>query len=255
MRTETSKLSKVDVSRRNLITGTGKAVVGAAIISAGGGLISKADATVTPEQTPWGYTKLDPKKTADLAYENWYKNYCCYAVSAAILDQLREKIGGPYDHLPAEAFIWGHGGAVGWGTLCGTLTGAGIVTSFAAGKKGEEILNDVIAWYGETELPIYKPAKPKAVFKHTNVSDSPLCHISVGKWMKKEGVALKSPERKDRCARVAADVAFHTVTLLNKFADGEFEMESDSQSAEYGITAQNNCMECHGNDVPEPKGI
>jgi len=158
-----------------------------------------------------------------------------------------------YQHLPAEAFIWGHGGAVGWGTLCGTLNGAGIVTSFAAGKEGEEILNDVIAWYSETELPIYKPVSPKTTFKSTNVSESPLCHISVGKWMKKEGVALKSPERKDRCARVAADVAFHTVTLLNKWADGKFEMENGSQSAEYGITAQNNCMECHGDDVPEPK--
>jgi hypothetical protein len=250
-----NKTEMINESRRKVLTGTGKAVVGAAIISAGGGFISKATATTSPKPTPWGYVKLDPKKTADLAYENWYKNYCCYAVTAAILDQLREKVGGSYHHMPAEAFIWGHGGAVGWGTLCGTLTGAGVVTSFAAGKEGEEILNDVIAWYSETELPIYKPASPKATFKNTNVSDSPLCHVSVGKWMKKEGVALKSPERKDRCARVAADVAFHTVTLLNKWVDGEFEMENGSQSAEYGITAQNNCMECHGDNVPEPKGI
>lgn len=244
----------VNIGRRKIITGTGKAVLGAAIISAGAGLVSRAGATAKPQETPWGYVKLDPQKTADLAYENWYKNFCCYAVTASILDQLREKIGGPYQYLPAEAFVWGHGGAVGWGTLCGTLTGAGIVTSFAAGKEGEQILNDVIAWYSDTDLPIYKPAAPKATFKNTNVSESPLCHISVGKWMKKEGVALKSPERKDRCARVAADVAFHTVTLLNKWADGTFEMQHGSQSGEYGITAQNNCMECHGDDVPEPKG-
>lgn len=245
--------NKVNEGRRKLLTGTGKAVVGAAIISAGAGFITRAAATDKPPQTPWGYVKLDPQKTAELAYENWYKNYCCYAVTAAILDQLREKVGGNYAYLPPEAFVWGHGGAVGWGTLCGTLTGAGIVTGFAAGKEGEEILNDVIAWYAETELPIYKPASPKATFKSTNISDSPLCHISVGKWMKKEGVALKSPERKDRCARVAADVAFQTVTLLNQWADGKFEMKNKQQSVEYGITAQDNCMECHGDNVPDPK--
>jgi hypothetical protein len=246
--------NEVNESRRKLITVTGKAVVGAAIISAGTGFVTRAGATDKPQQTPWGYVKLDPQKTADLAYENWYKNYCCYAVASAILDQLRDKIGGAYVHLPSEAFIWGHAGAVGWGTLCGTLTGAGIVTSFAAGKEGEEILNDVIAWYTATELPIYKPAVPKATFKNTNISDSPLCHVSVGKWMKKEGVALKSPERKDRCARLAADVAFHTVTLLNQWADGNFQMKNSQQSVEYGIPTQNNCMECHGDNVPEPKG-
>ena len=40
------------------------------------------------------------------------------------------------------------------------------------------------------------------------VSNSPLCHVSVGKWMKKSGYALGSPERKDRCARVTASVAY-----------------------------------------------
>ncbi|RJQ43566.1 MAG: chain A iron centre cytochrome C protein, partial [Anaerolineaceae bacterium] len=35
--------------------------------------------------------------------------------------------------------------------------------------------------------------------------------------------------------------------------DGKFEMKNKQQSAEYGITAQDNCMECHGDNVPEPK--
>ncbi|MBU4262867.1 MAG: C-GCAxxG-C-C family protein [Proteobacteria bacterium] len=237
-----------------MLIGAGKVAVGAAILSVGAAeLVTPAAATTTPPPTPWGYRKLDPAKTAAIAYENWYKNYCCYAVASSIIDQLREQIGGPYNNLPVEAFIFGHGGTVGWGTLCGTLMGAGIATSFAAGKKGEEVLNDVIAWYGDTQLPIFMPANPKATIKQVNASDSPLCHVSVGKWMKKEGVSLASAERKDRCARVAADVAFHTVTLLNKWADGNFEMENGSQSKEYGITAQNNCMECHGDNVPSPK--
>jgi hypothetical protein len=70
--------------------------------------------------------------------------------------------------------------------------------------------------------------------------------------MKKEGVALKSAERKDRCARVAASVAYQTAVLLNQLHDGTFEPKNGSQAGSYGITAQNNCMECHGDNVPEP---
>ncbi|MCK5339788.1 MAG: C_GCAxxG_C_C family protein [Desulfobulbaceae bacterium] len=243
-----------EVSRRQMLVGAGKMAAGAAVLSAGlTTVISKAGADTGPMPTPWGYKKLDPQKVADAAYENWYKAYCCYAVASSILDPLREKIGGPYKHLPVQAFIFGHGGTVGWGTLCGTLMGAGLATSFAAGKKGEEILNDVIAWYGDTELPIYKPKNPRAQVINVNASESPLCHISVGKWMKKEGVALKSKERKDRCARIAADVAYKTTELLNKYAVGNFEMDNGSQSGEYGIPSQNSCTECHGENVPEPK--
>ncbi len=246
--------SVFEPSRRELLVGTGKLAAGAAVVSIGASaLLGRANASEGPQQTPWGYVKLDPQKVADSAYENWYKHYCCYAVAEAILSELRAKVGGPYNNLPAEAFIFGHGGTVGYGTLCGTLMGAGIATSFALGKEnGEAVLGDVIAFYSEENLPIYKPANAKATVKNTNISNSPLCHISVGKWMKKEGVALKSAERKDRCARLAADVAYHTVTLMNKVKEGTYEKENSNPAGEYGITAQHNCTECHGDNVPEP---
>ncbi len=116
----------------------------------------------------------------------------------------------------------------------------------------KSILNDVIEYYASTDLPIFVPAKPKATFKHTNQSDSPLCHVSVGKWMKKEGVKFFSPERKDRCARLAADVAIKTVVLLNDWADGKYKKAHGSNVKDHGITTQLNCTECHGDDVPEP---
>lgn len=247
------KGSNFEPTRRELLIGTGKLAAGAAVVGVGASaLMENANASSGMKETPWGYVKLDPEKVAQSAYDKWYEHYCCYGVAEAILGELREKVGGPYATLPTKAFIFPHGGTVGWGTLCGTLMGAGLATSFAFGKDGEKILNDVMAWYGEAELPTWRAKSPKANFKHTNISDSPLCHISVGKWMKKEGVALKSPERKDRCAMVAASVAYHTVTLMNQMADGKFEMQNGSQSKEYGITAQNNCTECHGDDVPEP---
>jgi hypothetical protein len=186
------KDGKCEISRRDVLIGAGKVAAGAAIVSAG------VSGLVLPErsraaQFPWGYKKLDLQEVGDIAYNAWYGKYCCQAVVEGILRPLQTSIGEPYASLPLDAFKWGHGGAVGWGTLCGTMTGAGIATGFIAGPEGEKILNDVIAFYANTELPIYKPANPKGSFKNVNQSDSPLCHISVGKWMEKEGVKFFSP--------------------------------------------------------------
>jgi len=230
-------------SRRELLTGTGKLAIGAALISAGGAaLVSNAEARV---KYPWPYKKVDPDRAAEIAYENWYKGFCCYAVASGILVPLREMVGEPYTSFPIEAVKWGHGGVIGWGTMCGTLLGAGFAISLAAGHPGEKVLNEVIHWYSETELPIYKPKNPKAVFKATSVSNSPLCHISVGKWMAKEGVKFFSPQRKDRCARLAADIAAETARLLNAWADGRFKPAHAPQAKIHQMTAQNNCGDCH----------
>ena len=242
------------LSRREFISGAGKIVAGAGIVSVvslgGLNLLSKAESTETKGATnevkwPWPYKKLDPDKIAQITYENWYKDFCTYAVVSAIIGSLQKEVGEPYTSFPVSSTRWGHGGAVGWGTLCGTLTGVGIVTGLIAGIKGEEILNDVIAWYTQTELPIFKPATPKAEIKNVNKSDSPLCHISVGKWMKKEGVKFFTPERKERCARLSADVAVKTVEFLNLWADGKFVPVHFNQAKMHQQTTQNNCMECH----------
>ena len=245
------KDEKKEISRREVLIGAGKVAAGAAIVSVGvSGLIKPGP--VKAAQFPWGYKKLDLQEVGDIAYEAWYGKYCCQAVVEGILVPLQKSIGEPYASLPLDAFKWGHGGAVGWGTLCGTMTGAGIATGFIAGPEGEKILNDVIAFYSNTELPIYKPAHPKASFKNVNQSDSPLCHISVGKWMKKEGVKFFSPERKERCARISADVAMHTAKLLNDWADGKYKPSHGSNVKDTGITTQENCTECHSDDVPTP---
>jgi len=243
---------KNELSRRDALIGMGKIAAGAVIVSAGtSALITPAK--VKAAQFPWGYKKLNPQEVGDIAYNAWYGKYCCQAVVEGLLKPLQKSMGEPYASLPLDAFKWGHGGAVGWGTLCGTMTGAGIATGFIAGPEGEKILNDVIAWYADTELPIYKPQNPKGSFKNTNTSDSPLCHISVGKWMKREGVKFFSSERKERCARISADVAMKTASLLNDWADGKYKPTHGSNVKEHGVTTQLNCMECHGDDVPTPK--
>ena len=241
----------INLTRREAIINAGKIAAGAAVVTAGAQtLITPAIAKTASH--PWGYTKLDLQEVGDIAYEEWYKSFCCQAVVTGIIKPLQAKIGEPYASLPLNAFKWGHGGAVGWGTLCGTMTGAGIATGFIAGHEGEKILNDVIAFYSNTALPIYKPSNPKGSFKNVNQSDSPLCHVSVGKWMKKEGVKFFSPERKERCARLAADVAMKTAALLNDWKDGKYKPSHGSNVKDNGITTQENCTECHGDDVPTP---
>jgi len=245
MTTEERKKEGKGLSRRELIVSAGKVAAGVGIVSLTGLSLLSKEAEAKEVKWPWPYEKLDPDEVAGLAYENWYKEFCTYAVTSAILGSLQKKVGEPYTSFPLLSTRWGHGGAVGWGTLCGTLTGVGIVTGLIAGKEGEKILNDVIAWYTKTELPIYKPAKPKTEIKNVGKSDSPLCHISVGKWMKKEGVVFFSPPRKERCARLSADIAVKTVELLNLWADGNFVPVHFDQAKMHQKTAQNNCMDCH----------
>jgi len=247
------------VSRRGLLTGAGKIAAGMVAASAGGiNLISEAGASQgkpgTHERTgkfPWGYKKIDPARAGEIAYEHWYKHYCCYGAASGILLPLQEDIGEPFTLFPLESTAWGHGGAVGWGGLCGSLTGAGIATGLIAGAEGEHILNDVIAWYAETKLPLYKPENPKAGIKNINKSNSALCHISVGRWMRKEGVTFLSQKRFERCARITADVAMKTVTLLNQWADGKYKVTRKYQNEMYRMPTDNKCRQCHGQQIPE----
>jgi hypothetical protein len=241
------------LTRRSLLVGTSKLAVGTAILSAAaGGLFSRTSAKEM-QKWPWGYKKIDPSKAARIGYEKYYEGACCYGVVSAIIIPLRETIGEPYASLPLEAFHFGHSGVVGWGTICGTLLGSGIATGFIAGKEGEEILNQLIGWYTETPLPTFMPAQPKTSIRSTSRSDSPLCHISAGKWMKKENVSFGSAPRKERCARLAADVAAKAVILLNEWADRKLGVQ-ESHVKMYGIPAQNNCMGCHGTSIPKLPG-
>jgi hypothetical protein len=147
------------LSRRELLPLAGKTAVGVAGLSvlASGGLAlgcggdadddSGAATTGGSAEWPWPYRQLAVADSQPIAYDSWYDKFCCYAVVNAIFGPLKDKVGAPYTAFPNAATKWGHGGAVGWGTLCGTLTGAGIVTGLIAGEIGESILNDVINWY------------------------------------------------------------------------------------------------------------
>ena len=252
------------VSRRGLLKGAGIIAAGAAtlaVVSADGlGLVSKALAKDGPtEKWPWPYVKLDPEKTAEIAYNEWYRVFCGAAVINSVFSQLRDKVGEPYKSFPVDAFIFLEGGMTGWGTICGSEAGAAIVTNTIIGPRtagshdGPLMGSEIMQWYSDTPLPTYNPkdAKVKTEIVKT-VSNSPLCHVSVGKWMKASGKPLGSAERKDRCARVTGSIAYHLVTLLNDWKDGKYKTTGKIPAAAYGITAQHNCNECHSANIPTP---
>jgi hypothetical protein len=247
------------VSRRKFIAGAGFMALGT-IAAQFSSILSNAEAKTAPiEKWPWPYVKLDPAQTAELAYNEWYRVFCGAAVISSVFSQLREKVGEPYKSFPIDSFLFLEGGVTGWGTICGAPMGANIVSNMIIGPRiagsedGALMGSEMLDWYANAEMPIFTPRNPriKTVLLKT-VSDSPLCHISVGKWMKAADKDLKSAERKDRCARVAASTAYHVVELLNSWRDGKYETHGTVPSANYGITAQSNCTECHGSNIPTP---
>jgi hypothetical protein len=253
-------------SRRDLLVGAGKLSMAGGLMaaSAGGlGLLAGCGNNEAEEVTqediqsaelPWPYAKIEGanlKQVQETAHKDWFTGYCAYATLSSIVKQLRQKIGAPYNGFPMEVITFGHGGTAGWGGTCGTLAGAGMAASLAAGAQdGERILNEVMKWYTDTELPIYVPDEPKAVIRTVSRSNSPLCHISVGKWMSREGVGFASAGQMERCARLSADVAARTVQQLNSLADGTFADLEKSPVAANGMPSQYNCTDCHGDNVP-----
>ena len=55
-----------------------------------------------------------------------------------------------------------------------------------------------------------------------------------------------------RIKRLSADVAMKTASLLNDWADGKYKPAQGSNVGDNGITTQENCTECHGDNVPTP---
>lgn len=245
------------LSRRKLLSGAGWLAAGALgmnFMRPGTLEASNESPTKTPI-FPWPYLKLDIAEVGRLAYEGYYPGMSCsYAALSGIFPPLAKSVGEPYRSFPIEGVQWGVGGVAGWGTLCGTLMGAGFAIGLVAGNDAEAIINDLMFWYSEAELPVYDPGKSAhAEVKVKSVSGSPLCHISTTKWMTKAGVGYKDPLRIDRCARVAADVAMQTATRLNRWAAGEYKPEHKTKYSisEFGLTAQTNCADCHENGVPK----
>jgi hypothetical protein len=251
-------LGERDISRRCLISGAGKMAAGLAVVSAGGlGMARSAEAY--GYKSGYTYRKLDIDQVGRLAYEDYFKRWCASTVVAGLVLPLKKKAGGNWAQFPIDAYRWAHGGLAGWGALCGTLTGAGVVIGLVTGDTdtAEAMVNDLAFYYSNTKLPTYAPEKPlKAEIHHSTTSNTPVCHISVGKWMKAENKGFFTNERAERCARLSANVAMYTAGMLNDWAAGKYKPKHPllANLKQNGITSQNNCTECHGSDIPKVPG-
>jgi len=236
--------------------GAGKIAAGAAIASAAGfGL--KKEAEAYGYQPIYKYAKLDPQKVGEVTYENYFKRWCASSVIAGFVENLQKKVGGAWKHFPIDAYKWAHGGYAGWGALCGTMPGAGVIIGNVVNDTdiAEAMNNDLAFYYAYTELPSFSPRKPiKAKIKHMTMAGTPVCHISVGRWMRAENVGFLSNERAERCARLAANIAVETAKMLNDWIDGRYKPRHKPlyNVVANGITSQNNCKDCHGGFTPTP---
>jgi len=245
------------LTRRDVIIGAGKVAAGAALLSSIGVVSGAKNAEAYKYASQFKYAKLDPREVGQLTYENYFKRWCASSVIAGLVEPLKKKVGGAWKDFPIDAYRWAHGGMAGWGALCGTMPGAGVVIGLVTNETNtaEAMVNDLAFYYSYDELPTFTPAKIlKAKIKHKTIAGTPVCHISVGKWMRSEGVGFLTNERSERCARLAANIAIDTVNMLNAWADGKYKPRHELlyNVLQNGITSQNNCTDCHGQYVPTP---
>jgi hypothetical protein len=246
------------ISRRQLLSGAGKAAAGLAVLSAGGiGIVR--DANAYGYKSTYKYAKLDPDEVGRMAYENYFTRWCTSTVIAGLVLPLQKQVGGSWKDFPIDAYRWAHGGLAGWGALCGTMPGAGVVIGLVTDDTdtAEAMVNDLAFYYSNTQLPTFKPKKAlKAEIHHSTTSNTPVCHISVGKWMKAENKAFLTDERAERCARLSANVAMYAANMLNDWADGKYKPKHPALGnvLNNGITSQNNCTDCHGSNIPKVPG-
>ena len=225
------------MNRRRLITLLG-GVAGAGAI---GALAARAEQTPpiaasSLQKVPWPYRPLDPEMAAQRGFDGYYKGECMYGAFEAIVGQLVEQLGAPYKDFPFWMMRYGAGGIKGWATVCGALNGAAAATQLVS-PDPDPVINALFEWYEHAALPnvTVKNAKFAEI---RSVAQSPLCHISIHSWTKVAGKGPYSPERAERCGRIAGSVARQTVLLLNAQAAGK--------PVTFALTAQTRgCMSCH----------
>ena len=170
------------------------------------------------------------------------------AVINSVFSQLREKVGEPYKPFPFEGFVFLEGGVSGWGTICGSNAGANIVSNLIIGPRiadssdGMLMGSEIMQWYSDASMPIYTPKDPKVRTElPKTISNSPLCHISVGKWMKAASKDLQSPERKDRCEPGYGKRGLSPCRAFKSMAGQEVQTTGAIPAKTYAINTQHNC--------------
>jgi hypothetical protein len=228
-------------NRRDLLIGAG-GTIATGVIAAGtvGGLFKTSDSHAMSPLLPWPYKKLDPEVVRRRAYDAYPFGGCMMSAAKGMLDTLVEEVGYPWETVPADMFRYGGSGAIGWGTLCGSLNGALAVMNLAAGTSITLLGNELIGWYTRNNFPSKVldsiSSRPNQI---QTIANSPLCHNSISLWCTAAKAKVNSIDKQERCAKVTGDTAAKAVELLNLFADGKFS--PTFQLSEAALA----CSSCH----------
>lgn len=201
----------------------------------------------------WKPQKLDPVEVQAVAHAGfWHQGFGCgYGVLYSIVGLMGEKYGAPYKDFPFSMMEFGKSGISEWGGTCGALLGgAAALALFYPRKKRDAMIDELFRWYETTAFPLYKPNPGTTKVEGplpTSVSDSIICHISVGKWCEAGKFDARSTERSERCARITADVAKKTLEIIQAEMAGTFKSTFAKSEIAAGCTAAG----CHGENKKE----
>ena len=251
------------LNRREVMGVLGGMVAGGLVMSAAGTTRGAVPRTENPGFN-WEPRKLDPAESAKVAYARyWFNDYgCCYGAFYSIVGVMAEKFGAPYDQFPFTMMEVGKSGISEWGTICGTLLGVASAYALFWGRQDRDpMVTELFRWYEQAILPKYIPddsdAKVKGALPTSN-SGSVLCHISASRWCAQSRFVQSSIQRRERCARVTADVSAKGIAILNAKLDGSFGPETQSKAVaacgqchDKGMVAEYkkglmDCTPCHG---------
>jgi hypothetical protein len=197
----------------------------------------------------WRYVQLDPAPVAAEAYRLMPEGGCMYGLFAAVVATMSKTQGEPFASFPVHMMKYGAGGVGHWGSLCGAINGGAAIIGFECDKeRREKLIAQLFSCYEAAELPGYRPHKggdSPAIPK--SVAGSVLCHVSAGKWCKRSGSEVGSPEMKERCRRLTAEVAIKTVELLNANLQSPCEFAGPSAEVK-------SCLSCHGKELHDAMG-
>jgi hypothetical protein len=267
-----------NITRKDFLVKTSKAAVGITAVAGASGLIATAAHAKPLTPWPWPYTPLDAEAVRIQAHYLYYNGMdCCSGTFGGITSALATALGEPWASLPMEIMLFGRGGGVGWGSLCGCLNGAAALISLVTSKADSApLITELWGWYNQSELPTdlanqiginggylvhnYDEDLPQ------NISGSPLCHVSVTEWCIAADKKVSDVERKERCARVTGDVAAKTVEFLNQHYAGNFVptyvdpatlaacMACHGPAVLNNVMTKMDCQPCHG-DPHNPQSV
>ncbi len=243
-----------NLTRKEFLKNSTKYAAGVALGAGALNLLTRNPIGANPVVTdwPWPYQALDTEQVRILGHDTyWEGKGCSYGAFHAIVTKLRQVLPTPWNQLPTEMMIYGHGGGAGWGATCGAINGPAALISLVLLKPRSDVLvSELFGWYTQTLFPtdISNQYAVNHVFNDNrcdillpqNAAGSPLCHPSVTEWCIHANYAADALERKERCARITGDVAAYAVQILNEELQGNFVPRYVPPAT---IAA---CMSCHG---------